>query len=499
MHSYKFSTILFFLSVFACSISAASHKSLVNRYAFSDDYLDSLNKVMLSEKPHYFSLPTSITLPNHPFLEFDYKHKKLTSDLYSILSYENNAGEHLPNIFLGSVISYQSPHLRGEIQFDAHTTYMHTPENLADSLNDVRFEQHRTTYDHISGTGNNKDFNFQHGYLEFSLDNISLLSGKYPLRWGPGYKGTLGLSGTSYNPLYYYLLQADIAQTVHASAFLSSFDDSYLFVGDTAPNADRFCAGQRLDVKIGKHVQLGFYEFVNFNGTALLSRYANPIQLYYISNHLSNDLVIEKRNNIMGGLDFNILAGPLRFYGDFLNDDITVFDDNGSPNKFGFQAGGAYYGNSYLQEIGVEYTHVSRWTYGHWAPGLNRFTYFKESRGWPWGNDMDLWHLHARFNLPKNIRFHTEINWWIKGEGTLTEYHGDIPGSIRPDLDNVGGMVDYGNDSHLVSFQVGASWRPMHWIDCEVLWLPVVVKGTMENRIRVMTILWLPTVYKREL
>ena len=498
MRLISFQKAVLFSAALAVGTFSATQQSLINRYGFSDEFSDSLNRIMLSERLHFYSLPNSVVLPDKPFVSLLYNNQTIAADLYSVASYEYQRQNHFPNLFVGSMVSYRSPHLRGVFQFDVHTNKTTELMNFADSLEDVRFEQLKTNYDHIAGTGSNKDFNFQVGYLELVCGNISLLSGKYPLRWGPGYKGTLGLSGVTRSPLYYYLLQLDLAATVHASAFLSGFDDAYLFVKDSAANAERFCAGQRLDIRIGEHVQLGMYEMVDFNGTSLLARYANPVQLYYVSNHLGGN-VSEQRNNIMGGLDFNLLLGPVRIYGDFLNDDITAFDDNGSPNKFGFQAGGAFYGRNVLQEIGFEYTHVSRWTYGHWAPGLNRYTYFGESRGWPWGNDQDLWNLHCSIVLPQHVSIHTEVDWWIKGEGNLREYHWDIPDSLRPDLDNKGGMVDYTEDNNLVSFQLGATWRPVSWFTGELNWLPRIVYGQCENRVRCCAVFFLPSLYKGKL
>ncbi len=490
-----FSLIISSLFLIPNSISSAAYKSILNRYAFSDDYIDAVDSLFRMKAPHFYSLPCNIPLDNNPFVSFSHDNHTISAELYSIFSYEYEKRRHLPNGFLGACLSYDAPHIRGEFRFDAHTTKRLKPSGFADSLKNVGFEQLKTNYDHIAGTGVNKDFNFQTGYIELSFANLSLLSGKYPLRWGPGYKGTLGLSGTTFSPYYYYILRLDMASRIHAGAFLCGLDDSYLFVKDSASNADRFGAGQRLDVRIGDNIQIGFYEFVNFNGTALLARYANPVQLYYISTHLGGG-VNERRNNIMGGMDCNFIYGPLRIYADFLNDDLTPFDDNGSPNKFGFQAGGVYYGGKVLREIGFEYTHVSRWTYGHWTPGLNSHVYFGESRGWPWGNDQDLWHLRALFILPFNLRLDSEVNWRVKGEGTLKEYHWDIPDSIRSDLDNKGGMCDYKKDKHLFTFQIRALWKPWRWMSAEVMWLPYVAEKTIENNFRFCVVLSVPSGYK---
>ena len=95
-------------------------------------------------------------------------------------------------------------------------------------------------------------------------------------------------------------------------------------------------------------------------------------------------------------MDFNVIIDRFRVYGEFINDDITVFKRSGNPNKYAYQLGGIYYGRGKLVQTGIEYTHVAPYVYSH-SRVLSRHSHWGESMGWPWGNDQDLFNAHAVF------------------------------------------------------------------------------------------------------
>ena len=175
--------------------------------------------------------------------------------------------------------------------------------------------------------------------------------GNEKLRWGPGYKGTLGWSGTGPAPMMYYHITANLGRVARLQSFLAGFGDEEAmyraeldsaWARDTLPTGvsysnipARYGAGQRIDVALGKHVQLGVYEFVDFFGSADLTRYANPLQVYYTGAHTD----AANAGNLLGGIDCNVLLGPVRVYGEFINDDITVFGDLGNPNRWAWMGG----------------------------------------------------------------------------------------------------------------------------------------------------------------
>ncbi|MBN2187994.1 MAG: hypothetical protein JW699_00965 [Chitinispirillaceae bacterium] len=464
--------------------------SLDNRYEFKPEVYDSIAAGLNRDTVPWLSLPCGFATAGGPrFIVIKSGQQEAGACMYGMDILDWRAGG-FNNGFFGGQVSYSSPHIRGGFSFDVHSCNRARAPSLVDSLDDLKPLQTINTYAHISGTGS-KAFNFLYGYVEADAGPLAVKSGRYPLRWGPGRKGTLALSGTGQPPFHWYDVRLDFGTLFRASAFLSQYDDQYSFVPEsTAVRAERYCAANRLDVRLGRHVQVGFYEFADFNGSDLLGRFANPLQLYYVSSYLGRGLPVG-RVNLLGGLDVNAVFAPWRFYGELLNDDIKVTADS-APQKFAFQLGGAWYGKGTVKEAGAEYTHVSAETYGHAAPGLNRHVYSDEPAGWPWGNDQDLWHARARLQAAKNVLVNAEINWRVKGKGTLLDYYGDIPDSLRTDLSDSGSFVDYRNARHVVSFRLECRYAPLEQVDASLAWQPSLFRGKMLQRLRCALILYLP-------
>jgi hypothetical protein len=470
-----------------------------NKYQLSFGLLDSIRSAALdSAAPPFFSQPLVLDAPRrHYCVGYGIADQQVQGSIFASLSGDVYDSLFIPNGFVGSRIDYRSRWLAAALQVDVHSNKVLPTNSIADSLGDLKTEQFVSGAEHIEGTGS-MDFNFPLGYLEVNARPLTFRTGKFKLRWGPGYKGTLALSGTTISPFYYYYLSVGLGKALRASCFLNQFDDEYKFIDSTTDrtrlNPPRFGAGQRVDVRLGRHVQLGLYELVNFYGVNLLARYANPVQLYYFENTAGGPA--EMQTNIMGGLDANVLAGPMRFYGDFLNDDITVFDHNGSPNKFAFQVGSVYYGRSVLQEIGAEFTHIAWGVYTHWYPGLDRHLYWGEPRGWPWGNDQDVWNVHALLKIRDDLRLYGEIDWWIKGEGIMDLYHWDyvhandtpVPGHG----DNQGGLQDYAHDRMLASLLLEASYQPRDWATATIAYRPAVMKQRIIHQARIFCTVEVP-------
>jgi len=380
-------------------------------------------------------------------------------------------------------IDYISPVIKAHISTDIYTT----ERQAASVLNDIQYERFIKEGAHEPIVGM---FDFRghipEGYIEANYKTFTLSTGKQKLRWGPGYKGTLGMSGTAYSPFYFYNLNFDFAKLFHAQAFLSGYDDEVTYTKEIstttktivkASNREirlyepRYVAGQRIDMRIGKYLQLGMYELVDFFGSNELNRFANPLQMYYLSNEASGT----NNANMLAGMDFNLVYNPVRLYGEFINDDITVFEQSGNPDKYAFQVGAAYYGKSPLVVAGVEYTHLTRYIYGH-SRVLSRHAHWGESMGWPWGNDMDVVTTYAVLTLPHNINGRVEANYWLKGNGTITdEWYAD--GS--PDLDKVPFFPEHATKVYSMIFS--AEYKPEPWLTCAFYYEPVVQHATFRN------------------
>jgi hypothetical protein len=88
--------------------------------------------------------------------------------------------------------------------------------------------------------------------------------------------------------------------------------------------------------------------------------------------------------------------------------------------------------------------------------------------GWPWGNDMDLFTIHAAFNLPYNIKGRTELNYWIKGNGKIED---DWYADGRPDLDHAPYWPQ--NSKRIVSAILAAEYSPFLCISLSFNYEPV--------------------------
>ena len=123
-------------------------------------------------------------------------------------------------------IDYVAPFLKAYLSLDVYTT-----EQRADSpINDIQFERFiKTDFNQpISGVFDFR-FNLPEAYLESTIKFLTLSIGKKKLRWGPGYKGTLGLSGTNYSPFYYYHLNLKFGTLFNMTAFLCGYDDESIY------------------------------------------------------------------------------------------------------------------------------------------------------------------------------------------------------------------------------------------------------------------------------
>ncbi len=455
-----------------------------NRYDLSFGLLEERKQAMTDTSPApWLSLyDLSISGDSASGILFSTQRQSINLDFAGLAGLEYYSKSSRFGAFCGDV-DYVSPYLSARVSFDLYTT-----ERRARSpVSDIQFERFIKEGANVPITGI-FDFraNFSEAYLETGYKALTVSIGKQKLRWGPGYKGTLGLSGTAYSPFYFYHLNLAFGTLFNMKAFLCGYDDESIYrrelsisekitVTENKVNLKtflpRYGAGQRLDIRIGSHVQIGVYELVDFFGSNELNRFANPLQFYYLANEASGT----NNANLLGGADFNLVFKPFRFYGEFLNDDITVFEQTGNPDKYAFQLGAAFYGNDPLIQTGVEYTHIQRFLYGH-SRVLSRHAHWGESLGWPWGNFQDVFTAYALLSLPKHIYGKIEGNLWIRGNGAIED---DWYADGKPDLDRAPFWPR--NGTTLFSAVVSVQHTPLSWVTWSMTWEPVVTKGTLDN------------------
>ncbi|KMQ51308.1 hypothetical protein CHISP_1791 [Chitinispirillum alkaliphilum] len=454
--------------------------SPINRYELSREYIEAIHS-SIEHDPPFLSLPNTFLGDRYLPLNFIYQDQTLSFDVNFITAFENQ----LKSMGFGVIDAsgqFETPWLFARVRFNGYGAQGYPQTRFAEPKEDfqeIAYERFFSGRRSPIRSGPEVDFTLPEAHMTFIYRNLELGFGREKLRWGPGYKGTLLHSGYAHAPFYFYHFKLNMADRIHMSAYLSGYDDENAFrysdftkekvppMLQDKPLPARYGAAHRLDIKFNKHFQLGIYEKVNFFGTQDLIRYANPFQIYYIGLHTGNNYP-----NKMGGIDFNLVFHPLRIYGELLNDDITSFDTVGNPSKYGLQLGASwYFDNDILREIGIEYTHITYYMYGHYTI-LNRHTYWNQSMGWPWGNDQDLFHARALFRLRPDLHAKIEANYWLIGEGKIRdEWYDDG----RPNFDDKPYFPE--NPDHILSFILSGSYSPRDWLTLNMYYRPWWING----------------------
>lgn len=479
--------------IFLCwSIQGAPLLSEANRLQLNGDVLRAMRDCHFdSARTAFYSLPGELTdLPKDGLLMYGLGKGKAVADLDFTWGSKLVDSRQIGFFSWGGVALYQQSNLEMLVRANTYTIPFVSSQWMDE------YRSHRLLSNDeppISGMFN-FDFNMPVAYVKLKLDNIHLLSGRQKIRWGPGYKGTLGMSGTTSTPFCFYHLQAKLGKRFHFSSFLAGLDDQRFFEAaypelDTVPHPmlnwskSRFGAGNRIDARFGD-LQIAFFEYADFSEIGNLSTYANPVQLYFLAQNSGLSEV-----NQLVGLDFNLSLGNFRLYGEGLNDDITALDHSGNPSKYAFQLGAVRYFQGKLSQIGIEYTHLSRYLYGHYTV-VNQHGFWGESRGWPWGNKQDVLIGHGHYRARDNLHFHGEIGLWMKGRGSIDD---DWGRDGSPDLDRDSFLPEDG--IRITTLLVSAQYLPKEWLDIDLHYRPLYAENSIEQTVAVTLRTRIPASY----
>jgi hypothetical protein len=440
--------------------------SRTDKFSLSYPYLNQVHRSFLSDTLiPFFSLPEeSDQLSTHFFAGIKAGSNTIQLNGHVAGSFEAYNRNSIGFGLLGGEFSYQSRIIEGLVDFDIYSAdyLFKTGKEIAG------YERFIVTTkgEYVSGFSK-ICFNLPQAFLKLKFDSFEISSGRKKMRWGPGIKGTLGLSGVAYSPFYLYHMKLDLADKLILSAFCAGMDDdSYFDQIDQSSLDARYFSGQRIDWKINDHVQIGLYDFCDFSGQKDFIRYFNPLQIYVFGQFNGPESA-----NLIGGIDVNVLFKPFRFYGELVDDDITIFDNSGNPNKFGYQVGAALYRAGVVSQIGVEYNHIAKYVFGNSYSNLNQHAYWGSSLGWPWGNDQDLFTAYALLNPHPKINVKVEANYWIKGSGDLSD---SWIQDGSPSMDHVPYWPN--QPDHIVTLLLNMQYRPWRWLTTDVTLIPELLK-----------------------
>lgn len=262
---------------------------------------------------------------------------------------------------------------------------------------------------------------FDQGYLKGNFKYFEFEWGRDYLRWGPGSKDHLLLSG--FSPPFDMLRLSGEVGIFRFDFFATGLDE--LFLPDSNLYAKRYLSGHRINFKLKSGIELGLSEVVLYGGEKrkLEPYYLNPLFVFYAEqfNHNIDD-------NLLWSIDFSITCIKHKeFYAEFLIDDFQ-YDLKTEPQQIGFLLGTKVadlfgFSKSYLT---LEYTRVNNWVYGQNKP-WNIYSYRDVGIGSFLGPDADYLYTSLLYHFSKSLQFSFSFDLKRKGEGEIGVQPSPVP------------------------------------------------------------------------
>jgi len=292
------------------------------------------------------------------------------------------------------------------------------------------------------------------GYIA-PQDRFGFRLGRSRFHWGPGYGGSLLLSGTA-PPLtafeYHFGLAGGRLRLTALSATVAAAAGEQL-------------AAHRIEWQATDALRLGASESARYHASGWSPLYTIGLIPYSLVQRLQTedepDSAEALRNNVMISLDAAWrVANGTRLYGELLVDDLhSRTSDN--PDKLAYQVGWDGVGNLYGTRLSWngEYTRLSRYVYTSFfgreaaSQGI--------PLGFPTGPDAS--------RLTLDMRWDPSADWQVialaarteKGENDLGEPF--VPGSPRPPIWTFEGVLERARSAEL-----GLRWWPAGGVDAAV-------------------------------
>jgi len=172
-------------------------------------------------------------------------------------------------------------------------------------------------------TRNNGDFDFDENIatVNFNYKCFNFVYGREYNQWGVGHHGNPLLSTNA--PVYdqlKFIIRYWRFKFTHLTAFLEYISPEGRISVKSQPHINQYWSGNRLELDVGKGVQLGLSEGVIYGDRSLQLGYLNPLSFYKSVEHYYGD----RDNGVLGiDLEWRIFNG-IKIYGEWFIDDITT-------------------------------------------------------------------------------------------------------------------------------------------------------------------------------
>jgi hypothetical protein len=270
------------------------------------------------------------------------------------------------------------------------------------------------TFDPYPVIGENEIFEvrMERAFAVLTLPFGYLEVGRNELRWGPGYRSSLLLSG--------YSLPLDMIYHIGVKAGSFQFMTLNASLPDTIEK--RRLSLQRLEFRYGR-LRLGVSEGVMYTREDPF-KYFNPVGLYYIIQRRGKD----NDDNLFASIDLAYYTGKgMKIYGEFLDDDVIITRSAKTPSKYGILTGLLWTNPLNLPiDFRLEGVYMTTWSISH-ISGVNHLSL----NGFPigfWGGPdcINIFAEISYFPSPvRGIRFSYEYlghgektteTPWVRGE-----------------------------------------------------------------------------------
>ncbi len=262
-------------------------------------------------------------------------------------------------------------------------------------------------------------------YIELDLGHFFIFLGRDYLRWGPGEKDFLLLSG--FCPPFDMLKFGANFGSFRFLFFATWLDE--LIYSDRLYK--RYLSGHRIDFKPFSWLELGASEVVLYGGEkrSLEPYYLNPILLYYGEqwNQGYDD-------NPLWSFDFSFNKFKNKeIYGEILIDDFQ-YDFKSEPQQIGFRLG-VFFADLFSLEktfTNLEYERINNWVNGQNKP-QNLYTFHDVGIGSFLGPDADRFYFDFLYNLNYSFKLGLKGEYRRKGEGRVDVHpKGKVPRTKFP-------------------------------------------------------------------
>lgn len=272
----------------------------------------------------------------------------------------------------------------------------------------------------ISNFGSRQFHDETNAYVVLRISPFELEIGKNHNRWGSGL--LLSDNATSFD---YIKLKTRFWRLTFSHIFGSLVQFPRIIEkgsnnesGGKKKFANKYLTAHRLEVNLGKGVNIGLQESVVYGQRGLELAYVNPVMFLRSAEHYLGD-----QDNALMGFDItlNLIEG-LKFYNEFLMDDVFLkrLGTKWWGNKFAYHTSLLWVDPFGIENTSVRlgYTKIKPFVYSHRFP-INVYKHYNSSLGSSLKPNSDKWNGAIDYYQTRKLYYSLEI--WYDRHGTSPE------------------------------------------------------------------------------